>query len=303
MVKPTAIIPAHDRLSHLNMLLYGFPGCQKSGLAGSACDVEIKGSKAKVLVLECGQGETDTMVSRGYNPDVWAISEIDQLTEAYEYLRHEGCDTYDFLIWDSITGFEGRYMKSIMKAISTLKDNRHIDLPDVQEYLKVQNAIDRFASYFIDLPINFIATAHVMVGETQAWDEENNGFTIMEQMLPQIQGKKGAISQKVAANMNVIAYMETMDTGGTSILVRSTPSRLAKDRFGCLAQTRSGRMLNPTMPKIMGAIEAKKSGKVPAKAVGAKKVPAKGVAKKATVAKKAVKQVASPSKATRLRRG
>jgi hypothetical protein len=291
VAKPKTIYPASIRDNFINILVYGIPGIGKTYLAGTS---------PRCLILECGTGETTTNVSAGQKVDVWQILSRTELTDAHEYLRHEGHDDYDWVWLDGWSTLDSRLMQEQMQMVGGMttgsgKTKSEL-VPDKPDYLKVQSIISNFAQWFVDLPINFGATAHVMLEDTKSFDED--GDQVAEpMMMPQIQGGRGKMSQKVAAMVDIVAYMDTVtvktqadeeDTKEVrSLLIVGDGRHLARSRYGAL-DSRHGWLLNPTIPKITAEI------------VKGKNKPTKKVAKKAV--KAPIKKSAnSASKAAGLR--
>ena len=97
---------------------------------------------------------------------------------------------------------------------------------------------------------NFGVTAHPLEIEDPVSEEMK--------LQPYVQGKN--MSTKVQGYMNLVAYYEKKNTGkgDDKKLVRvlrfeGSDRYVAKDQFDAFAE---GRMVNPTMPKIMAAVEA-----------------------------------------------
>ncbi len=276
MSKPSQIRSVGQQSPYLKPLIYGLPGIGKTRLLGSS---------PKCLVLECGKAETDTCAAAGQDVDVWEIHTRAELTEAYEYFRHEGHKDYEWGWLDGLSPLEGRLMKEQLDLVVAKNPNRSLYIADKAEYQIVQNTIDRFVGYFVDLPMNFGFTAHVMIEQSTKFDQEGDEEQVL-QMMPQIQGGRGKLSQKVCGYMNIVGYMDTVTTDEGEVramLVRGDGRHVAKDRYDAIGN-KSGWMLNPTIPKIQAAVNS---------ALGKGKAKAGGTTKK--VVKKAVKATAKKS--------
>lgn len=264
------------------MLVYGQPGIGKTRFAGTS---------PKALILECGTGETDTNAAAGQSADVMPIESRDQLTEAYEWLRQEGHKEYEWVWLDSLGGLEGRLMREQLALVKAKSPHRSEYVPDKAEYQMVQSIMDRYINYFVDLPMNFGCTAHVMFESETRYDEDGDEQEVLR-MMPAIQGGRGKLSQKVCGYMNIVGYMERISTDSTenvrAMLVVGDGHRTAKDRFAVLGN-KNGWMLNPTVPKIEAAVKEKLSAK--SRPAAAKKA-TKSVAKKATPTKAVAKKAA-----------
>jgi len=252
MARPKAIKPLSDNLAFINKLVYGWPGIGKSVLAGTS---------PKALVLEGGTGETHSLLGQGLNVDVWQIHTQGDFEEAFEYMRHEGCDEYSWLWLDSASMTEVRLMKDYMVDALARNSSRSKFVPDKREYQLVQNTLDYYIREFVDLPIHFGVTAHVQIETITKLDEEGNEEEELMYM-PQIQGGHGKLAQKICGYMNIVAFMDTVDIKGRpvrQILVQADATHVAKDRFDSVGDS-TGHMLNPTIPKIMEACGFGESG-------------------------------------------
>lgn len=253
MTKPNKVRPAQYVSRHLNLLIYGLNGRGKSPIAGTS---------EKALVLECGRGETDSMVANGASVDVWKIANRSDLQEAYEYCRHEGYNDYAWVWIDSLSGFEKLYMREELDvAIDKRKQrNQNADpVADRREYLLVQTAVKQYTQDFADLPMHFGATATVMIKTWMDFDEEGNERET-QMMMPQIQGREGEVAQAICGEFNVIGYLDRLQVGESNktipgLLLRDDGRHIARDRFMAVPVNEAGWLLNPTIPKIQGAIE------------------------------------------------
>jgi len=250
MARPQAIMPvskaADDNL--IRIMLYGEPGVGKSVFAGTS---------PKCLFLVNNAGEVTSPASMGSNADMWLCEGYDDVDEAFEYMRHEGHKTYDWLWFDNLTLFQEQCMDKIMADLVAAKPNRSQWVPDQHEYLVNQNRIGTMIRSLIKLPVNIGFTAHVMR------QQDDDGKVLY---LPMLQGGQGALSQKVCGYMNLVAFMKAVRKDGatTRSLTLSKNSRyIAKSRFKGVPTT----MESPTVPKLQMAV----TGSVPRSGTPAKK--------------------------------
>ena len=219
----------------INMAVFGYPGVGKSLFAGTS---------PKALILANKANETVSMKKAGSKAEMWVCTDITDLTEAYEYVRHEGVRKYDWIWLDNATLFQDQNMDMIMEDLLARKPHRDRYIPDQAEYLRNQNMVSLLIRNLTALPINFGWTAHVM----KVLDNEENPV-----LLPMIQGGRGDLSQKLCGYMNVVMYLDKGEKNPENRIGRFQPHEMiyAKDRFGVLGRS----MLNPTVPKITKLIK------------------------------------------------
>lgn len=237
MARPRAIKPIKRTENFINWCNYGEPGVGKSVLAGSS---------PKALILANDSDEISSPAEWGSNADVWVLSTLEDFVEAYEYMRMEGCQKYEWVWLDNLTLHQDQFMDALMEELVKRKPNRSRWVPDMYEYLVVQNQVATYVRYFKALPVHFGWTAHVMSAE------DNTGNDVF---LPMIQGKQGEVSQKLCGYMNLVSYMKVVKKGGKEqrkIYFNKRGSFYAKSRFRGL----QGEMSDPTVTKVMDAVRS-----------------------------------------------
>lgn len=247
MARPTAIQPVKQDEYFVNLCVYGEPGCGKSVLAGTS---------PKALLLLNDGDEASAAAERGSTADKWVIETLEDLEDAYEYVRHEGYKTYSWVWIDNLTLMQEQFMDRVMVDLKAKYPHRNRWVPDMHEYLVVQNQVGTYIRYFKALPINFGWTAHALRSE------DADGQV---QYTPMVQGGQGALSQKLCGYMNVVAHMSVLRKGGTEerrINVTKRGKFYAKSRWSGL----QGTISNPTIPGMIKSIETKfpKLGQPPA---------------------------------------
>lgn len=241
MSRPAAIRPISDRAeNYVKIMLYGEPGSGKSVMAGTS---------PNALILCNNSDETSSAAAAGSKSLQWQVNDYNDLTEAFEWIRHEGIEKEGLKwIWiDNGTLFQEQGMDQIMADMVMRRPDRSIFKPDKPEYGENQQRLSKIIRDFKSLPVNFGITAHVM-----RMDDDDK---IVH--MPAFQGGQGAFSQKICGYMGVVAYMKTVVVSGEKIrriYLDKTGTYYAKDRY---ASTPKGRMDKPTIPKFMAGVEAK----------------------------------------------
>lgn len=278
MPRPSAIIPVTAEITQgHNWLIFGEPGVGKTPLAASG---------PKTLIV---RPPTDNVISAavlGTTAEQWVVNDHQELTEVYEYLRQEN-HGFEFVSFDTITLFQEVSLQGIMEDLHALRPHREVWLPDKGEFGQNMNRISAFVRGVKSLPVNFIVVAHVMKAENLQGEL---------QYMPAIQGR--GMPEKICGYMSLVAYLEAKqnDKGDTVRVLTTEKKELiyAKDGYGGAF---GGRMINPTVPKMMEAVK-KKIGAAnmspPRKVAGVKKAPSKKIPAKKMPAKKA----ATPRKVT-----
>ena len=244
--RPKAIMPVKGSESHYKFMIYGKPGSGKTVLAGTS---------PNALLLLNDDDEATSADIMGSTADKWVVRDYGDLNEAYEYLRHGGTEGYEWLWLDNATLFQEQGMDQIMLDLVSEKAHRNQFVPDKAEYLENQNRLGTFVRQFKSLPINFGMTAHVMRSE------DDDGKV---EYLPLFQGGQGALSQKFCGYMGLVGYYTTARKDGQTQRTLITDKRgkyYAKDRYDAFG----GKILEPTIPEMVKAIEAKRATAQPAK--------------------------------------
>lgn len=235
------IQPLKQKKRWLRMLVYGDPGSGKTALLGTS---------PNCLILNAdGADGTDSAMVLGSKADEMEISNYKDLKYAFEFLKHEK-HSYDWVWFDSVTLFQDKGMDDIMRELLVKSPHRDADIPDVKEYLRNMNRLNRWLRNMKTLPINLGLTAHEMRIE-----DEDGDVTYM----PLIAGKN--MPTKWCGNMSIVGHLipkkakggkekEVAWRGNVLTTVR-TGKWYGKDRFNALG----GRMYNPTIPKIIAAIK------------------------------------------------
>lgn len=242
---PTKLRKATGKEIFVHGLFYGDPGSQKTRLAGTS---------ENALLLNCDGDSGPDSIAGWSNVDIADCEDLYQLEEWAEYLRH-GRHSYSMVWIDSISMLQENQMEKVLSDVTTAKPHRDRDIPDVQEYLKVQNQLKKLVRHLTGLRMHVGITAHALRVE-----DEDEGTV---QYWPAITGKQ--MPQKICGYMGLVAHLKTQtdkeDENKEDLIMRtrSNDRYYAKDRYGI---TKSGGMKNPTIPTLIKKAQpqAKKKG-------------------------------------------
>lgn len=250
--RPAAIIPVADDSPFMKILIHGDPGAGKSVLAGTSPDSLLLLNNPSQAVSAAFQGST---------ADRWHVQDYNDLTEATDFLLYSNDHSYQWVWLDNGTLFQEQGMDQIMLDLVSEagkgKSHRNQYIPDKAEYLENQSRFGTIVREIIQKgQFNFGIVAHSMEAETPDGDMY---------YLPAFQGGQGLFSTKLCGYMDVVGYMKVrrLKGGATerSLITDKRTAYYARDNFGGAL---GGVMKDPTIPKIMEAIAAKRAGRKPA---------------------------------------
>jgi hypothetical protein len=194
----------------------------------------------------------------GSTAKVWTVNDWNDMLAAYEWLRDGGYKQFEWLVFDSITLFQERGLDNVMDDLvaSPKGGHRSIYLPDKGEYGQNMSRLLRTLRDIKKLPMHQVWTAH-----SQMLDQTMADGSVMERMMPQIQGK--GIANKVCGYVDIVGHLEVVEktakVKGKSV-DKSYPVLITNKKGGWYGKDRRsaiGRMVNPTIPKMVAAIESK----------------------------------------------
>lgn len=245
----------------ISMLVYGVPGAGKTRLLGSA---------ERTLVIRPPVDHTDSIETPG-NVKELVVSDWSGMLEAFQYLQQGGHEEFDWVWFDSISLFQDLGLDDIMADAIAKKPTRAIERggqkipeygPDQGEY-KIN--FDRVAKWVRDMTgladaglINFGITAHPFewydpIRQEDVW-------------APWVQGRN--MSPKVCGYMNVVAYLRVVrrkDGSTVRVLLTEAEGFVGKDQYSAFPTLKNGDagIVEPTMAKVMSAIETARGTKAP----------------------------------------
>lgn len=251
---PDEIIDLSEYTESQNWCIYGDSGIGKTVLLGQL-------PNSLILAIEPG---TVSAARRGGQSKVWPIRRWNDLVKAYEWLE-ENPKRFTWVGIDSAPDLQRKAMRDILKIEYEKKPSRDPDIPEIKDYLKLQQIFKRFVEDFNDLPINICWTSTAMFKEDQEGDEI---------VLPAITGKDYEVAQWFCAQQNVVAYygMEPVakksDEMKRYLLLQKSPPYFAKNRYDTMnakgqlvrrIELGSGQKPNTTFDKIVNAVYTKRT--------------------------------------------
>lgn len=248
-----SIRPVSDR-EHICLLVHGDIGTGKTSLIGSG------GEEFKTLIIRPPVDHVQPI--RGSGCQEWVIHNWTDAFEALEYCRHEGAD-WDWIWLDSISLWQDVGLDDIWQEALDRKPSRRAFGVDKLEYGINMSRIGEWVRHMVGPDqFNFGITAH-SIDLPDPISSDGDFIRV-----PWIQGK-GMVS-RVCGYMNCVAYYDVIEREVRGEMrtrrvlhTQKTEVYYAKDQYNAFE---NGVMINPTVPKIVEAIDAAR-----AKAVGPKK--------------------------------
>jgi hypothetical protein len=242
-------MPTKDR-EHISMCLYGIPGIGKTRFVG--------GTPGKVLLIRPPVDHTESILI----PDRAGITERvvrdwDDMQKLEDELRHDG-RRWDWVWVDSVSLLQDYLLDDVLETeIANSNNPKRADYgPDQGVYGRNMFRIAawmRHAAIGPDL-FNFGWTAHVEELPSPDVDEDDDPVT---KLMPWVQGKQ--MASKLCGYVNLVAYygwarIKGADGPKRVLRTQSSEKFYAKDQYDALT-AKSGRMVEPSMPRLIEAIE------------------------------------------------
>lgn len=183
---------------------------------------------------------------------------------AVEWLEYKNrFKKFDYIVLDGISTMQDRFRLSYTQEAFDASEGQpkraraHRNLPDKPDYFNTQNFLRSWIPRLVDLPVNFIITAH-------AWRTDETDADLL--VYPGIQGKVTEMANTISGLMDATAYLArktvTTKKGDTKAVRRlyfdQPPSKkgdevryMVGEKFGTLP----GHVDNPTMAKLLSHIE------------------------------------------------
>lgn len=247
MAKPSIITPV-ALSKHIFFGLYGDGGIGKTRLIAS--------SPGQVLIIRPPTDHLNSMLpadkARAAKGEIEQaiVRDWDDMDELLLHLRMEG-ERYDWVWVDTKSALFHTLLDDVWDdAVQRKKERKEFDL-DKGEFGINMNRLSRWTRHIVGIDkFNFGYTAWGDV--TTSPDKDEDGDPI-EKLMPWIQGKNMASLH--AGYMNIVGYYHKAKIGGKDdvrvLRTESTPRYYAKDQFDATG----GRVVNPTMPKIIDLID------------------------------------------------
>lgn len=242
-----------------NILIHGDSNAGKTRIAGT-CP-----GKTLWLVGEPGYKSAARAGAKGMarrlTDTATALAAIDWLHAPSKVRGKARYELLDWIVLDGLSTMQDRFRLGYAAEAFDIDPGKrqHRNLPDKPDYFNTQNFLKAWIPQLVDLPVNFLITAH-----TYRTDRTDNGELLG---FPGIQGKITETANAISGLMDVTGYLEArrMPTrrGDTKLVRRlyfETPERKTKteeeiryicgDKFGVLGT----HMDFATIPRIMDKI-------------------------------------------------
>jgi len=229
--------------------VFGIPGAGKTTLIGGG---------PRTLILHPPTDHTDP-IEQPSDTDELVLGDHGAMLEAFQWLQQGGSEDYDWVWLDNISLMEDHGMDDVFQHAIDLKPQRAEHGPDKGEYGVNRQRLMKWLRDMVGLSqagrFNFGVTAHPM----EVWDP------VQEQdvYVPMVGSpSKGNLSVKLCGYMNVVAYLrviERADKPTRRVLMTEASGFYGKDQ---ITKGQLNEMANPTMPKIISALnEARPKGR------------------------------------------
>lgn len=236
---------------HTKVGIFGASGIGKTRFVASSIDM------GPTLILRPPLDQTESIFGSGCKE--WVVQDWGEMTgDVLDYLRAEG-SKWTWVWLDSLSLWDEMGLMDVWSAAIDRKKSRREFGLDKQEYGINQTRLTEWLTHVVGLDtFNFGWTALPMI----VTDPETND----DMWMPMVQGREGKMTHKACGYMNVVGYLagkKVRDEYRRTLYLQQDGEHYAKDQYTC---TPKGRLIEPTVPKLMAAIDAarKKAGSVPA---------------------------------------
>lgn len=226
--------------AYIRMMLASASGWGKTVFGGTA---------QKALFLTTDPEGTMSAKIFGSTAKEWMIADWPDFSDAYRYMRDEGCDVYDWLIIDNATEAQVFSLEDAVRIAKEKDKSRDDFVPARNDYLRSQIAFIQMVKQFHSLPINILWTAHTKIRE----DADGEMFYSVA-----IDGKEGQIAEQMLGYMNIIGFGDMALKDGKEvrrIFFSHYKMYRGKDRFNALGKARD----DLTIPRMEAIIRQAKT--------------------------------------------
>lgn len=243
MAKPSIIGPLGSQ-EKVRLLVYAHPGRGKTVLAATSAEL------GKTLLIRSPVDHIPRMALNS-GAEQALVHDWDEMYQLLEFLRHEP-EAYDWVWLDSISLWQDVGLDDVFQSAIERNPSRRKYGPDKGEYGINMGRLAEWVRFVVGAnAFNFGVTAHPI----PMIDPVDDGLLLM----PWVQGKQ--MAEKVCGYMNMVCYLEVRkNKEGKQYRVlhsQATEDYYAKDQYDAFTD---GKLINPTMPKIMEAIAPKTAG-------------------------------------------
>lgn len=177
----------------------------------------------------------------------WTVRSWEEMMDdVLQYLASEG-KNHSFVWLDSVSGWQDVGLDEIWKDTIALKPERKKTQLDRLEYNKNFVRLSQWVRAVVGMDaFNFGFTA---------WPEELEDEEGNTRLMPWVQGKN--MANRFVGYMNLVCYLERVkqkDQMRRVLRIGESPKYFTKDQFGL-----PERIVDPTMPKLMEAIQASRA--------------------------------------------
>jgi len=244
VVKPASIQPIGQE-ARVAMLVHGYPGSGKTYLASTM---------PRTLIIRPMVDHTVSIPTENRkNVQEAVVTSWPDMWELRDYLLYGSPEEeFDWVWLDSISAFQEIGLQDIFDVIVAAKPHRAGGPIDRGEYGENMRRLADFVRLMV-------GKAHIHFGIT-AWPFPTESPTGEDIFMPWVQGK--SMPERITGYMNVVGYMaihqktnrrrEKVGDPYRTMFTNLTDRYYAKDQFDAFG----GELVDPTMPKIMAAIEA-----------------------------------------------
>lgn len=244
MADPDAIQPlGHSK--HIFMGLHGYSSAGKTRLISTL---------PRTLIIRPPIEHTESVKEPAAGVKEWVVHDWNEmLDDVLDYLRHEG-KKWQFVWLDSASGWQDVGLDDVWDDTVAKFPHRKKTPVDRGEYNANMVRLARFCRAAVGCDqFNFGFTA---------WPEELEDEAGNTRLMPWIQGKN--MSNRFVGYMKLVCYLERVPKAkGSDEFVRvlrwnESTKYFTKDQIGL---PNGGKLVNPTMPKLMELIEEARAAK------------------------------------------